>query len=248
MKHAFKMKSLVLSMAIAGSSVAALAPATTQAGVSGNIGMVSQYIFRGIAQSGGAAAAQAGVDYEHDSGVYAGLWTSEVGPGMGLEYDVYAGYGTELSGVTLGAGFTIYNYTKDLSKDSSAFDTGYQEVNLSVGYGPFTLGYDIGTHAKSDLAGKDEDYTVLTLTAEYGGAYATYGSADGFAAEQVAGKSVGHSWFELGYATEISEGFELSASLINASKEVSGYNNAGTGKDEDNFFMVFGITKSFDLM
>lgn len=133
MKQTAKLKTLVLSMAVAGSSIAALAPATTQAGVSGNIGLVNQYIFRGIEQSG-SATAQAGLDYEHESGGYVGVWGSEVGDNQGLEYDLYGGWSGEFSGVSVGLGATLYNYTKDLSKDDNAFDTAYQEVNLSVGY------------------------------------------------------------------------------------------------------------------
>jgi uncharacterized protein (TIGR02001 family) len=257
MKSAFKMKSLVLSMAIAGSSVAALAPATTQAGVTGNVGMVNQYIFRGIEQSSGATA-QAGIDYEHESGFYVGLWGSEVGPKKGLEYDIYAGYATEISGLALGAGVTLYNYTKDVTKDSNAFDSSYQELNLSLGYGPISVGFDIGKHAKAQptatvaafaAGAKDEDYTVLTVTYEYESVYATYGSASGFALRANAGdKKIDHSWLELGYGTEISDGFELSTALMYISKEASGYTNNTTNKSEDNMKMVFGITKTFDIM
>lgn len=62
-----------------------------------------------------------------------------------------------------------------------------------------------------------------------------------------ADKSVTHTWFEVGYGAEVAPGFELSASLINSSKEVSGY-DTGSGKAEDNMFMVVGLTKSFDIM
>ena len=234
MKHAFKLKSLALSMAIAGSSVAALAPATTQAGVSGNVGVVSQYIFRGIPQSGGGAAAQAGIDYGHESGAYLGLWGSEVADDE-LEYDVYGGYETELSGVTLGAGFTFYRYTQEV------FDNTYDELNLWAGYGPFSLSYDVGTHGEDGDGNKDVSYSVITVSAEYAGMYALYGMGDDFA-----GKDTDHSWIELGYGTEIAEGTDVSFSLINTSKEGSGYE-----KDNEasaNTMMVVGITKSFDIM
>lgn len=243
MKHAFKMKSLVLSMAIAGSSVAALAPATTQAGVTGNVGIVSDYIFRGIAQNGTSAAAQGGIDYEHDSGVYAGIWASNVGPGAGLEYDIYAGYGTEISGLTLGAGFTLYNYTKDSSKDSNAWDTSYTEFNLSAGYGMFSLAYDFGTHAKWANDGSDLDYSVLSASVEYKGAYVLYGMGDDFYAEDT-----DHTWFELGYGAEIAPGTDVSFALINTSKDAQQYTNGTTGNFEDAMNMVVGITKTFDLM
>jgi uncharacterized protein (TIGR02001 family) len=242
MKHAFKLKSLALSMAIAGSSVAALAPATTQAGVSGNVGVVSQYIFRGVPQSQGAAA-QAGIDYGHESGAYVGLWGSQVGgidsngdDSRELEYDVYGGYETEMSGVTLGAGFTFYRYTQEV------FDSKYDEVNLWAGYGPLSVSYNVGTHGGDAYDdGKDVDYSVITVSAEYAGMYALYGMGDDFM-----GKDTDHSWIELGYGTEIAEGTDVSFSLINTSKEGAGYTK--DGKDSANTMMVVGITKSFDIM
>ena len=243
MKHAFKLKSLALSMAIAGSSVAALAPATTQAGVTGNVGIVSDYIFRGIAQNGTSAAAQGGIDYEHESGAYAGVWASNVGPGAGLEYDLYGGWAGEVSGLALGAGVTLYNYTKDSSKDSNAWDTSYTEFNLSVGYDMFTLTYDFGTHAKWANDGGDLSYSVITASVEYESVYFLYGMGDDFFAEDT-----DHTWFEFGYGAEIAPGTDVSFALINSSADVAQYTNGTTGNAEDTMNMVVGITKSFDIM
>ena len=232
MKHAFKLKSLALSMAIAGSSVAVLAPATAQAELTGNIGLVSQYIFRGAPQSGGIAA-QAGLDYEHESGFYVGLWASDVDDKAAgtneLEYDIYAGYETEVSGVTLGAGFTLYRYTKDV------FDDDYNELNLWAGFGGFGLTFDTGVNKSG---GDDISYNVITASYEMGGAYALYGAGTDFL-----GKGTDHTWIELGYSTEIAPGTDLSFALIESSKEA----NAGP-KGNGNTSMVVGITKSFDLM
>ena len=235
MKQTAKLKTLVLSMAMAGSSLAVLAPASVQAGVTGNVGVVSQYIFRGAPQSSGAAA-QAGLDYEHDSGFYAGLWASDVddkAEGTNeLEYDVYAGYETELSGVTLGAGFTLYRYTKDV------FDNDYDEVNLWAGFGGFGLTFDMGVNKEDGDGNKDVDYTVVTASYELGGAYALYGAGSDFL-----GKGTDHSWIELGYSTEIAPGTDISFAIIDSSKEA----NAGP-KGNGNTSMVVGITKTFDLM
>ena len=43
-----------------------------------NISLVSQYIFRGLAQTNGFPAVQGGVDYSHASGFYAGTWLSNI--------------------------------------------------------------------------------------------------------------------------------------------------------------------------
>ena len=46
--------------------------------VSANIGVVSNYVWRGITQTDDKAAVQGGVDYSHSSGFYAGTWVSNV--------------------------------------------------------------------------------------------------------------------------------------------------------------------------
>lgn len=44
----------------------------------GNVGLVSQYIFRGLSQTNGNPAIQGGADYSHASGLYAGTWLSNI--------------------------------------------------------------------------------------------------------------------------------------------------------------------------
>jgi uncharacterized protein (TIGR02001 family) len=44
----------------------------------GNAGLVSQYIFRGLSQTNGDPAIQGGADYSHASGFYAGTWLSNI--------------------------------------------------------------------------------------------------------------------------------------------------------------------------
>ena len=75
------------------------APAPTPA-LTGNAGLFSQYIFRGLTQTGGKPAFQGGADYAHSSGAYLGTWMSNVsvlndGGGYtesSLEWDFYGGY------------------------------------------------------------------------------------------------------------------------------------------------------------
>ena len=46
--------------------------------VTANVGVVSDYVFRGLTQTNGKPAIQGGVDYAHSSGVYVGTWLSNV--------------------------------------------------------------------------------------------------------------------------------------------------------------------------
>lgn len=102
-------KSIVLATAVASvlSSGAALAE------FSGNAAVASNYIWRGVTQSHDNAAGQGGLDWSHDSGLYAGTWVSNVdfsGAGDGYEMDVYAGFGGEAGGLGYDLGIISYQY------------------------------------------------------------------------------------------------------------------------------------------
>lgn len=68
--------------------------------ITGNVGLFSQYIFRGLKQTDGDPAVQGGFDYAHESGLYAGTWASNVQwlrdsaqySSNSLEWDFYGGY------------------------------------------------------------------------------------------------------------------------------------------------------------
>ncbi len=70
-----------LAAASLGTLMAALtlpAVAEDASPVSANIGVVSNYIWRGVTQTQDGPAVQGGLDYAHPSGFYAGLWASNV--------------------------------------------------------------------------------------------------------------------------------------------------------------------------
>ena len=50
--------------------------------LSGNLGLTSDYRFRGISQTQNAPAIQGGIDYAHSSGLYIGNWNSSVSSQM----------------------------------------------------------------------------------------------------------------------------------------------------------------------
>ena len=68
-----------------------IACGSTAASVSGNVGVFSEYGFRGVAAEGGAAV-QGGIDYAADNGIVGGLWASNTALFGGSEVDLYAGY------------------------------------------------------------------------------------------------------------------------------------------------------------
>ena len=69
--------------------------------LSGNVGLYSQYIFRGLTQTDRDPAIQGGFDYSHAGGFYAGTWASNVSwlrdfnvytSGGSAEIDFYGGF------------------------------------------------------------------------------------------------------------------------------------------------------------
>jgi uncharacterized protein (TIGR02001 family) len=135
------MKKLILAlMMVAGISVA-------QAEVTGNLGLTSDYRFRGVSQSQNAPAVQGGIDYAHSSGFYVGNWNSSVSSsvytnGAGIESDLYAGWKKDIyKGLTLDVGSYNYLYPRatTTANTGSNFDT--YEGFVGLGYGPVSAKY-----------------------------------------------------------------------------------------------------------
>jgi uncharacterized protein (TIGR02001 family) len=191
----------------------AASPAAFAGEFSANIGMMSDYIFRGEKQS--SSAAFAGLDYEHASGIYVGTWAADVG--QGIEYDLYAGYQGEFGDFGYGIGYSGYFYSDD-------FDDTYHELNLTAGYGLLSLEYSIGRYDNFD--GPRLDYGFFGATLEYEGFYVTYGTFS---------NDFDGDYGEVGYNTEFA-GFDLGIAIIQSSKELAG------GDSETSMMFTIGKT------
>jgi uncharacterized protein (TIGR02001 family) len=133
------MKKLLLAlMMVAGISAA-------QAQVTGNLGLTSDYRFRGISQTQNAPAVQGGIDYAHSSGLYIGNWNSSVSSSMytngsGTESDVYAGFKKEIyKGLTVDVGSYNYFYPR-AGAGGDKFNTN--ELYAGLAYGPVSVKYN----------------------------------------------------------------------------------------------------------
>lgn len=67
----------IVSAAMADEAAIA-APQPPSSPFTGNIGVVSQYVFRGLTQTNAKPALQGGIDYLHATGFYAGSWLSNI--------------------------------------------------------------------------------------------------------------------------------------------------------------------------
>lgn len=140
-----------LRQVCAVAALAATASGTALADASANIGIMSDYIFRGFYQS--EATAFAGIDLESDSGFYIGTWGANVK--NGLETDLYFGYSGGGENFTWYTGFTSYLYTDD-------FDSTYKEFNIGLSAGFLTLDVAIGDYSNpiGGLAADPADYNL----------------------------------------------------------------------------------------
>ena len=94
---------------------AAPAPAYT---ISYNVGLYSQYIFRGLTQTDEKPAIQGGVDFTHSSGFYLGAWGSNISwledggyyDNSSLELDIYGGYANSIGDLGYNVGVLQYIY------------------------------------------------------------------------------------------------------------------------------------------
>lgn len=150
----------------------------------GNVGVVSDYRFRGLTQTNYDGALQAGVDLAHKSGLYVGVWASNVkwikeysGASAGeAEVDIYGGYKREIA--------------TDLTIDLGA------------------IGYMYPDNTTAKVAGlKNADTTEVYVGLTYKIVTAKYSySTDNFLANA---NSTGARYFEVAAAFDLGDGFAL---------------------------------------
>ena len=116
-----------------------------------NVGLYSQYIFRGLTQTDRKPALQGGVDLTHSSGFYLGAWGSNISwlkdtvagatpykDGGNLEIDIYGGYrhtfnGTDI-GIDLGALQYWYPGTPNVGGNGEFPDANTTELYGAINY------------------------------------------------------------------------------------------------------------------
>ena len=145
------MKKTTLALAM-GLMISGAANAALEA----NIGATSNYLWRGVTQSSDDGAISGGLDYSHDSGLYAGTWVSSLG-GTGSEVDYYAGFSGETESLGYDVGYIYYQYD-----DASLAD--FAEVYGSVTMSGVTAGIASEVYTQG---GTDLDQTYYSLSSDF---------------------------------------------------------------------------------
>ncbi|MCH8859197.1 MAG: hypothetical protein IID54_06415 [Proteobacteria bacterium] len=128
-------KILQILIATAGLTAMAATPALAQ--LSANGAITTDYVWRGVSQSAGNPAVQAGLDYDFGNGFAVGTWASSIdfGDDSPIELDIYGGFSGQFTNSALGwdVGTIGYLYPNQASKapDYNFFEL-YGGLNYSL--------------------------------------------------------------------------------------------------------------------
>lgn len=150
--------------ALALGSMAATPASAQIAGLSANAAVTTNYIFRGISQSGANPAVQAGLDYAiGDTGLAVGAWASSIdfgnvnGEDTQVEVDFYGSYTLAITDAfSLVAGGITYNYP------SSPHGVNYNWYEVYLG-----ASYNFGVASVSGRVYYAPDYVNLSTSQIY---------------------------------------------------------------------------------
>jgi uncharacterized protein (TIGR02001 family) len=147
-----KQKIVLAALAFSGAAFAQTKAPEPDYTLSYNVGLVTDYRYRGISQSRLKPALQGGVDYVRKSGLYIGTWASTIrwikdaGGDAPLEIDVYGGYKGEAGPIAYDVGVLRYQYPRH----RLVISPNTTEIYAAGTFGPATLKY---SHAVTNLFG-----------------------------------------------------------------------------------------------
>jgi uncharacterized protein (TIGR02001 family) len=178
-------KMVVAALALSGAAFAQTKPPEPDYTLSYNVGVVTDYRYRGISQSRREPALQGGIDYANKNGFYLGTWASTItwikdstaapnttkGP---VEIDVYGGYKGAINDTfSYDVGALQYWYAGNNLGDTAGFaNANTFELYGAITAGVFTAKY---SHSLTNLFGapnsKGSGYLDLSATFDLGNGY-----------------------------------------------------------------------------
>jgi uncharacterized protein (TIGR02001 family) len=266
------MKRLTLSTLLTLAAIAALpgtaraedpAPAAAAAPASPlsfNVGVVTDYRYRGISQSRLDPALQGGADYAASNGAYVGTWLSTINwikdagklfsPNIDsgntpAEWDLYGGYKGELAkDVTYDVGGLYYLYvSNNYANVPGGANANTFELYGAITFGMFTAKY---SHSLTNLFGyadsKGSGYLDLSASVDLGSGWSL--------APHIGHQTVHHTGlasytdYSLTLGKDLGNGVSLSAALLGTDADKSVYVTPA-GKFTGKSGIVLGAKYSF---
>jgi len=257
MKIAQKMA--LAALALSGAAFAQTKAPEPDYTLSYNIGVVTDYRYRGISQTAKEPALQGGVDFAHKSGFYVGTWASTIkwikdssipgGPGAKgpVEIDIYGGYkGSINDALSYDVGGLQYWYAGNTYKNITGTNANTFELYGALTYSVATLKY---SHSVTDLFGtpdsKGSGYLDLSAAFDVGNGFSV--------TPHVGWQRIRHYTTYMDYsltgAKDFGEGLSVSLAVVGTNwKSHVGfpYTLPGSGdKDLGKVGLVAGIKKTF---
>ena len=214
--------------------------------LSANVGLFSDYRFRGITQNDKKPALQGGFDFAHKSGFYAGNWNSSIswvdtydfGDSSGLESDFYFGFKTELGPIGIDLGNNYYYYAgTDINSNVPT-----NEVYLGLSYGPITFKTFYTTSA-GYFSWKGRGTMYYSLSGSFPiSESVTLKAAYGYTAGKKEVADLKGTDYSVGLAIDLGEGWSLGLAYVGAAGD---YKTGFAGPDDGDAGAVVSISRSF---
>ena len=257
MKKQWILSSLALAcLGFAATASAQTAPAAAPAAakapepdftLSYNVGVVTDYRYRGISQTRLKPALQGGADFAHKDGAYLGTWLSSIewikdaGGGSSVEWDIYGGYKGKVGGMDYDVGVLAYQYNNNKLTPSA---------NTTEIYGALTSGIVTAkySHSVTNLFGfadsKSSGYLEVATAFDMGNGL-TVTPHLGY--QKVTGSGNGkfsYTDFSLTAAKDLGNGMAVSLALVSTDAPASAYASP-SGKGLGKSALVLGAKYSF---
>ena len=221
-----------------------------------NVGIVTDYRFRGISQSRLRPALQGGIDFAHESGLYLGFWAStikilkDVPGGKGdLELDLYGGYKGKINdNFAYDIGLLRYQYPRE------NFPTTVNTTELygAVTYGPATVKYShsIGKQTFGVADSRNTYYLEAAATFDLGNGYALtphigYQKYKGSVAGVSNSSFASYTDYSLGVSKDLGNGISVSGTVVGTDTTDAFYTSGANGKNLGKTGLVLGAKYTF---
>jgi uncharacterized protein (TIGR02001 family) len=247
---------LVLSTLMAATAAMAQAKAPEpDYTLSYNIGVVSDYRVRGIAQTSYNPAVQGGVDFAHKNGFYLGAWASNItwikeygGATDGTyEVDLYGGYkGEAMPGLTYDVGAITYQYPSNtLGKVAGYADANTTEVYGALTYSMLTFKYSRSvSNFLGNMNSTGSQYFDLSANFDLGNGFTLTPHLGRQTIPNQTGNLGDYSDYALTLAKDFGNGLVATAAAVGTNASKSFYTDT-KGKFLANDALVVGLKYSF---
>ena len=246
----------ILAAALAASALPGVAQTTApepEFSITGNLGVFSDYRFRGISQTNKNPAIQGGIDFSMKNGLYLGNWNSNVDSaqynGANIEMDFYGGWKTTVGEFGLDLGVLYYYYPGSGANGTNKIDN--TELYIGGTWGPLAAKY---SYAVTDFFGVPDTsgayYIALSGSHDLGDGFALNASVgyqgglkNGACVTEIDGQvSCSITDYKLG-ATYTIDGWVLGLAYVSTNRDLAGYTD--TSKNISNGTAVASVSKSF---